>query len=82
MKKMNGMIKLTNYTIEKQEIKGKYRKIIKILKSLKGRFLSVNKFGLIYYNENMDFALRIRNFLKDIKLIQGMEWWYEYNESN
>jgi len=79
---MNGMIKLTNYTIEKEIIKEKYKKTIRILNSLKGKFLSVNKFGVIYYNEVMDFAFRLKDFLKDIKLIKGMEWWYEYNEGN
>jgi len=68
---------MNEYTIKKEEIKDKYREIIKILKLLKGKFLSANKFGVVYCNCVMDFAFRIRDFYNDIKLIQGMEWWYE-----
>jgi len=63
----------------KNEIKKENNKREKLIKSiesfcsLKGKFLLDKSFGLIYWNKDKCFVLKIKDFLEDIKLIKEIE---------
>jgi len=71
---------MNEYTIKKEEIKDKYREIIKILKLLKGKFFKTDLFGVMYWSKNNGFIFYIRNFHRDIILIKEIEEVYRISK--
>ena len=67
------MVEINIWTKEKEDIKEKYKKAIHILGNLKGKFLYIDIFGLIYWNNEMCFLILIRKFFIDIEMIEEIE---------